>query len=154
MRVKNFKNFWAGLMFIVVGGVFAVGALEYSFGSSANPGPGYLPFGLGIILTLLGVQTFVTSLTSKVEGGGEIGAWPIRPGAWIIGAVVLFGLMLPKFGLAISLPVLIGIASFASREYRWYEVLLSAVVLTISSWAIFIKGLGLLIPLWPTLQAG
>ena len=35
-------------------------------------------------------------------------------------------------------------------EYTWRAAIINAVVLTVFSWAIFIKGLGLTIPLWPT----
>jgi len=48
------KDFWAGLMFIVAGIAFAWGATNYSFGQSARPGPGYFPFGLGLLLAVLG----------------------------------------------------------------------------------------------------
>ena len=51
--------------------------------------------------------------------------------------------------MAISLPLLIGIGSLASGEFRWKEVLANSVILTVCSWAIFIKGLGLTLPLWP-----
>lgn len=150
MKIKSEKDFWSGLMFVAVGVAFAIGALNYSFGSSARPGPAYFPFGLGIIMALLGAVILFTSLTIEVEGGDKIGPWPIKPGAWILGAVVLFGLLLPRLGMAICLPLLIGIASLAGDEFHWKEALLNAVVLTVGSWAIFIKGLGLTIPLWPT----
>jgi hypothetical protein len=52
--------------------------------------------------------------------------------------------------MAIALPLLIGIGSMASGEFRIKEVLINCVVLTVASWGIFIKGLGLTIPLWPT----
>ena len=47
-------QFWSGLMFVAVGLGFAWGATEYSFGTSARPGPGYFPFGLGILMAVLG----------------------------------------------------------------------------------------------------
>ena len=54
MKIKSQKDFWSGLMFVVVGIVFAWGATNYSFGVAARPGPGYFPFGLGILLAILG----------------------------------------------------------------------------------------------------
>lgn len=149
MKVKSEKDFWSGLMFIVIGVGFAWGALSYSFGSSARPGPAYFPFGLGVLLALLGASVLFKALTFEVEGGDKIGDWPLKQGAWILGAVVLFGLLLPKIGMAVALPVLIGVASLASGEFHWKEVLLNAVILTVGSWLIFIKGLSLTIPLWP-----
>lgn len=150
MKIKSQRDFWSGLMFIVVGIAFSWGATAYSFGSSARPGPGYFPFGLGIILALLGAIVLFKALTIEVEGGDRIGDWPIKQLLLILGAVVLFGLVLPRLGMAISLPVLIGVASLASGEFHWKEVLFNAVVLTIGSWLVFIKGLALTIPLWPT----
>ncbi|MBL8342334.1 MAG: tripartite tricarboxylate transporter TctB family protein [Rubrivivax sp.] len=150
MKIKSERDFWAGLMFLVTGIAFAWGATAYSFGSSARPGPGYFPFGLGVILALLGALILFESLTLEVEGGEKIGPWPLKQGAIILFSVVLFGLMLPKLGMAVTLPVLIAVASLASGEFNWKEVLLNVVVLTVGSWAIFIKGLALTIPLWPT----
>ena len=48
LKIKSEKDFWSGLMFMVVGVAFAWGATNYSFGSSARPGPAYFPFGLAV----------------------------------------------------------------------------------------------------------
>ena len=149
MRIKSEKNFWAGLLFIVVGIGFALGALNYNFGSSARPGPAYFPFGLGLLQALLGAVLLFGALTFETPGGDKVGHWPLKQAAIIVGSVVLFGLALPRLGLAISLPMLIGVGSLASGEFRAKEVLLNGVILTLASWAIFIKGLGLTLPLWP-----
>lgn len=154
MKIKSEKDFWSGLMFIAVGVGFAWGALNYSFGSSARPGPAYFPFGLGILQAVLGSFLVFKALTFEVEGGDRIGPWPLRQGAIILGSVVLFGLTIPKLGLAVALPLLIGIGSLASGEFRWKEVLANTVILTVASWGIFIKGLGLTLPLWPTFITG
>ena len=150
MKIKSEKDFWAGLMFVLVGIGFAWGATAYNFGNSARPGPGYFPFGLGVILALIGAFILFESLTIEVEGGEKIGLWPLKQAGVILFAVVLFGVLLPRLGMAITLPILIFISSMASGEFDWKEVLFNAVILTVGSWAIFIKGLGLTIPLWPT----
>ncbi len=152
MAIKSEKDFWSGLMFIVVGVAFAWGAAaNYNFGSSARPGPAYFPFGLGVLLAILGAVIFFKSLTVATEDGDKVGPWPIKQLVLILFAVVLFGFALPKLGMAICLPVLIGVSSLASGEFRWKEVLVNSILLTVGSWGIFIKGLGLTIPLWPVL---
>ena len=150
MKIKSEKDFWSGLMFIAVGVGFAGGATAYSFGSSARPGPAYFPFGLGILMSVLGGMVLFKALTFEVEGGDKIGPWPLKQMVLILSAVVVFGFLLPKLGMAICLPLLIGISSLASGEFHWKEVLANSVILTVASWGIFIKGLGLTIPLWPT----
>ena len=154
MKIKSQRDFWSGLMFLVTGIVFAWGATNYSFGSSASPGPGYFPVGLGVVLALLGALVLFKSLTIESEGGDPVGAFAWKPLITIVGAIVVFGIALPRLGLAVTLPLLIIITSLAGDEFHWKDVLVNCVVLTIGSWAIFILGLKLVIPLWPTFITG
>ena len=149
MKVKSQKDFWSGLMFLVTGAGFAWGALNYSFGSSARPGPGYFPFGLGVILALLGAFILFESLTIETEDGEPIGDIAWKPMVVILLSVVVFGALLPSMGLVVALPALIVVSSLASSEHRWLSSIISSVILTAFSWAIFVKGLGLTIPMLP-----
>ena len=67
------------------------------------------------------------------------------------GSVALFGAILPRLGLLISLPLLVLISSWASDEFSWKATVINAVVLTAMSWVIFVKGLSLTIPVLPTI---
>ena len=150
MKIKSQKDFWSGLMFVVMGLGFAAGATNYNFGTSARPGPGYFPFGLGILLAILGALILFKSLTVESEGGDPVGKIGWKPLGLIVLAVVLFGLALPRLGMIISLPMLIFVSSLAGDEFKLKEVLVNMLVLTVGSWLIFLKGLNLVIPLWPT----
>ncbi len=154
MKIKSQKDFWSGLMFVAVGVAFAWGALSYSFGSSARPGPGYFPFGLGILMTLLGGFILFESLVVETDDGEPVGAIAWKPLLIIVGSVVLFGLLLPRLGMAITLPILVFVSSLAGDEFHWKDALLNSVILTLGSWLIFIKGLSLVIPLWPPFITG
>jgi hypothetical protein len=153
MKIKSERDFWAGLMFLVVGIAFAWGATTYSFGSSARPGPGYFPFGLGVILAILGALILFEALTIETEDGEKVGAIAWKPLIVILAAVGIFGALLPRLGLAISLPILVLLSSWASDEFNWKASVINAVVLTVGSWLIFVKGLGLTIPVWPVMAA-
>jgi Tripartite tricarboxylate transporter TctB family len=150
LKVKSEKDFWSGLMFIAVGVAFAWGATAYNFGSSARPGPAYFPFGLGVILALLGALITFKALTFEVDGGDKIGAWAWKPLVMITAAVAIFGLTLPKLGMVIALPILVAMAALAGDEFHWKDALINSVILTVGSWFIFSWGLGLTIPLWPS----
>ena len=113
MKIKSQKDFWSGLMFVVTGLGFAAGATNYSFGTSARPGPGYFPFGLGILLAILGALVLFKSLTIESEGGDPIGHIGWKPLILIVTSVVVFGLVLPRLGMIISLPLLMLISSLA-----------------------------------------
>ena len=154
MKIKSQKDFWSGLMFVVMGLGFAAGASSYNFGSSARPGPAYFPFGLGILLAVLGALILFKALSVESEGGDPVGAIAWKPLGLIVMSVVVFGAALPRLGLFISLPILILIASLAGDEFKLKEVVINSLVLTLGSWAVFIKGLALVIPLWPAFIAG
>ena len=153
MKIKSQRDFWSGLMFVAVGLGFAWGATGYSFGQSARPGPGYFPFGLGLLLALLGAAVLFTALTIETHDGDPVGKIAWRPLSIIVGSVVLFGFILPRLGMFLSLPLLVLIAASASDEFHWKDALLNAVILTAGSWVIFIYGLKLTIPLLPWFMA-
>jgi hypothetical protein len=152
MRVKSQKDFWSGLMFMVIGAAFAWGSLNYSFGSSARPGPAYFPFGLGVLMALLGAVVLFKALTVETADGEPIGAWAWRPLLMIVGALVFVGWALPTLGMFVALPALVIVAALGGDEFRWKDAVLNAAVLTVMSWGIFVWGLSLNIPLWPSLR--
>ena len=149
MKIKSQRDFWSGLMFVCVGIAFAVGATNYSMGSSARPGPGYFPLILSAFMALLGAVVLFKSLTIETDDGDPVGAFAWRPLLVIVAAIVFFGLALPRLGLLITVPILIIITSLAGDEFSWKGVLAAAAVLTAGAWAIFIAGLKLTIPLYP-----
>lgn len=153
MKIKSEKDFWSGIMFLVVGIVFAVGATNYSMGTSARPGPGYFPLILSVILAILGAIVLFKSLTIETEGGDKIGHIAWRPLLVVVASITVFAVLLPRLGMFLSIPVLIVMVSFAGDEFKWKGVLAAAVVLTIFSWLVFVKGLGLTIPVLPSFIA-
>lgn len=154
MKIKSQKDFWSGVMFIAAGVIFAVGATNYAFGSSARPGPGYFPFGLGILMSLLGAFILFEALVVETEDGEPIGTWAWKPLVTITASVAVFGWALPLLGMSVALPLLIIISSMAGDEFHWKDVLINCVVLTVGSWVIFIWGLKLVIPMWPKFITG
>ncbi len=149
MRIGHQKDFWSGVMFMATGIGFAWGATNYSFGNEVRPGPGSFPFGLGILTAVLGLVILLKSLVYRADSAGDIQRIAWRPLLVIIGSVVLFGFTLPHLGLFVALPLLVITTALAGDEFRLREVLLNATVLTVGSWAVFVLGLNLIIPLWP-----
>jgi hypothetical protein len=151
MKIKSERDFWSGLMFLAVGIGFAWGATTYSFGNSARPGPGYFPFGLGILLAVLGAMVLFKALTIETEDGEKVGHFAWKPLIVILVSVGVFGVLIPRLGMLISLPLLVLMSSWASDEFSLKATVINAVVLTTMSWVIFVKGLSLTIPVLPTI---
>jgi hypothetical protein len=141
-------------MFVVIGIGFAWGATNYKFGSSARPGPGFFPLGLGFLMAILGAVVLFKALVVETEDGEPVGAWAFRPLLIVMGSVGLFGYTLPLLGMAVALPILVLMCSLAGDEFHWKDAIVSVVVLTLGSWLIFIKGLNLVIPVWPKFITG
>jgi len=59
---------------------------------------------------------------------------------------LLFGLIVRGAGLVIALPVLVIVSSYASIQFRWKAALALAAALTFSCILIFLKGLGVPLP--------
>lgn len=173
MKIKSQRDFFSGLMFVIVGVMFAVGAMNYRMGPaclaqdpcatglfarftqlSARPGAGYFPLGLSVLMVILGAVVLFKSLTIETEGGDLIGAVAWRPLIVIVVAIAVFGATITTLGLLIAVPILIVISSFADDEFKWVGVIINAAVLTVFSWLVFVYGLKLTIPLWPSVVAG
>ncbi len=157
MLIKSQKDFFAGLMFAVVGVSFAIGATEYSLGTAARMGAGYFPFLLGTILAIIGAVICLLSFRSKAVDGDKIGKWAFKPLVFILGANLAFGALMvgvpvlgiPQFGLIVGIYGLTIIASLAGNSFKWKEVLILATVLAIGSYVAFVKLLNLQFPVWP-----
>jgi hypothetical protein len=139
IRVKNPQDFWAGLLFLVVGCLALWFGRGYAFGTATKMGPGYLPTVLSWALVLIGA---FLSLRALALEGPSIEASLIRPQVFILLAIIVFGLLIERFGLAPAIVVVTLIAALASREMRWREALLVAVGLAALCVGLFIYLLG------------
>ena len=160
--IKSQKDFFSGLMFAIIGGGFAWGATNYSIGTGARMGPGYFPLLLGILLAVLGAFTVFYSLIEHTEDGDKIGTFAWRPIIYILGANVIFGILLaglprlglPPMGLIAAIYALTIIASKAGDVFKFKEVLMLATFLSVLSYLAFIKLISLQMPVWPTFITG
>ena len=146
MKIKAPRDFWAGLMFIAFGIGFAWVAQNYQMGTSVRMGPAYFPTVLGWLLAVLGLAILLQSFIST---GPPVAKFYFRPLVLIVLAVVLFGILLKPLGLVLSIAVLVGLGAFGGFEFKSKEVAILYVVLAIFSVWVFVKGLGLPIPVWP-----
>lgn len=162
MKIKSQKDFFAGLMYLVVGLAFAIGATNYNVGSAARMGPGYFPLILGVILALIGVVISFNATVSGPDNGDPIGKWAWRQIFFILGANFAFGILLvgvpqlgiPGFGLIVAIYGLVLIASFARKEADIKETLILATILAVGSYVVFVWALNLQFPVWPSFIVG
>jgi hypothetical protein len=151
VRIRNPKDFWAGVLFALVGvAAIALGS-RYNLGTAARMGPGYFPRILGMLLIALGGAIALRGLRTD---GAAMPGWRWWSTLVVLGSVVLFGLIVNRAGLALSTVILIVLASSASSEFRWKEALISGVFLAALAVGVFIIGLKLQLPIWPPFLQG
>lgn len=149
MGARSERDLAAGLLFVVTGVGFAWASTAYDFGSSANPGPAYFPFGLGVLLALLGAVVLFRAMSVETEGGERIGAIGWRPLGLVVGSIALFSLALPRLGLPLTVVLTVLLVSRASRESRLREALPLALALALFCSLLFVGALKLNLPLGP-----
>jgi hypothetical protein len=146
LKIGHPKDFWAGVLYVTFGLSAIIIAANYPMGNAARMGPGWFPRALGILLILLGSALALRALKLK---GTPIDPWHWRPTATVLISVVIFGMIVPRVGVALSTIFLIVAASSASKEFKPREALISGVVLAALSVGVFVIGLNMQLPIWP-----
>ena len=146
MRIRSPKDFWAGLIFVVLGAAFVALALQYRLGDLHRIGPGMFPTLVGSLLVGLGL---IVTARALVLEGPPIERVQARPLIVSLAAIALFALALQWLGLVAAIAVLVVVGASASREVRLLQVLALAIFLILFAIAVFVWLLGLPLPLWP-----
>ena len=162
MKIGHSKDFWGGTLFAVLGLLFALIARGlpgatfmpgYSMGTPARMGPGFFPFYLGVILFVLGVVIAVGGVRGKPGPESEVEKFHWGPILYVLGSVVVFGLLLKPIGMLLAGLILVVGASLGSHDFRPKQVVILGLVLTIFCAFVFVGGLKLPIPLCPDIES-
>lgn len=162
MQIKSRKDFVSGLMFIAVGAAFAIGATNYTVGNAARMGPGYFPLLLGSLLASGGGIVLLGSFTAQRADGGLIGKIAWKPLLLIVGANLVFGVLLggvqtlniPAMGLIAAIFAVVIISSMAGDRFVFRGALILACILAVGSYLTFVVGLSLQFQVWPSFITG
>ena len=143
--IKSPKDFFAGLMFLVIAAVFAIGVHELPIGTAFRMGPGYFPLVLVLLLAVFGLIILISGIRVP---GAPIGTIPWRGIALITLPVIFFGMTLKGLGLIPSLTITVFVTSLGSRLWDLKTSIAITVVLVVFSWLVFVRGLGLPLSLY------
>ncbi len=144
---RDRKDFNAGILYIAIGAFFAGFATNYPMGTAVRMGPAYFPSILGAMLAALGLILVVRAFFVRDAELPTRTHW--RPLLFILGAVLLFAVLIDRAGLIASCAVMMMVGSFGGWDFRWKEQVLSAIGMTAACVGIFYFGLGLPFRLFP-----
>jgi hypothetical protein len=140
---QNPKDFWTGLIYVAFGAAFIWIGQDYGMGTAFRMGPAYFPTVLGGILILIG---FISLARSFMQPGTPISAFTIKGLVTVVGSTLVFGFIVRGAGLAVALPILVIMSGYASVDFRWGRMIALAVGVTVFCVFVFIKGLGVPLP--------
>ncbi len=147
--LKN-KDLLAGLMFIVIGVIFSVGASNYQMGTAARMGPGWFPSVLGGIMTALGALIAALGLKNQAAWAASEGiGWTWKPVVILTAAVILFGAVLQPLGMIPAILLLTFISGVAAHDKNYKELAMITVIMCLFCAAVFVWGLKLQMKLFP-----
>ena len=139
--LKN-KDFLAGALFVAAGAIFFWIGRDYGMGTSRRMGPGYFPTVLSVIMMVIGAGVLLVSLRSKEQAAGI--AW--RGIASVVLGTVAFGVLIRGGGILIAVAALVLISAAGNPQSRWLPMVVFAAAMAALCWLIFVKSLGLPIP--------
>ena len=67
LSIRNQKDFAAGVIYVISGAGFALGALNYKVGEAARMGPGWFPLWIGILLVAVGLLVIGGSVKASAS---------------------------------------------------------------------------------------
>ena len=149
--IRHPRDFWAGVLFIFIGGSACLIALDYAMGNAGRMGPGYFPRTLGIMLSLIGAGLVLRSFRIA---GERVLLPTYKPLIIVLVSVLVFGLIVSETGLVVATIVMVLMSSVASHEYRWKESIVAALALAVFVVITFRYGLSLQLPTWPPALVG
>lgn len=142
--IRHPKDFWTGTIFLFFGLAAVIIGQDYPMGTAGKMGPAYFPAVLGSLLALIGLTAVIRSF---VRSGEPVGKFYVKEIILILSAVLLFGALMRGAGLIAAVVVLVVLSAYASPKFKWVPALVLAGGLAAFSVLVFVKLLGLPMPM-------
>ncbi|MBD9596390.1 tripartite tricarboxylate transporter TctB family protein [Ensifer sp. ENS05] len=149
LRIVKNKDVICAVVFGALGTGFVADSLSIAFGTPMDMGPAFFPRMVGCMLVFFALAIGIKGVAEALIEKGEDLKIALLPIVYVFVAIGLFVLTLRSLGLIIASLLLVGVTGIASRDRRWLEVAIMAVVLSIVAGLLFVYGLGLQAPLLP-----
>ena len=144
--VKNSNQVFTGVFLILVAMLAFYLAWPLGRTTEVGLGPGFVPYMFAFAQVILGGMLVMQGFRGDRQPAD---AWKLRPLVLVLASVAFFALSIQKMGLVVALSGLVLISCAAHQETTWREALALAIGSVVVSALVFVKALGLVIPIWP-----
>lgn len=138
--LRNAKDFWSGIIFILFGVAAVVIGRNYAMGTAGKMGPAYFPTILGGLLAIIGAISVARSMYRASDAVEKIA---VKELFIVLLATIMFSVMVRGMGLLPAVLVLVMVSGYASVRFKVAPFFAVAVGLAVFSVLVFVKGLGL-----------
>jgi hypothetical protein len=146
MGNRDIRDVLAGLAMMGIGAFMGWYAYnQYDIGQLNRMGPGFFPVGLGALLAVVG---FLIALPALFRPGSPI-KLEGRTLLMVSISIIVFSFLLKSLGIIFATLAAVLISSLADRELSWKARFLVAIGVAVITWAVFILGLSMVLPVWP-----
>jgi hypothetical protein len=130
----------ANILWVGLGCALCLGSLKLGLGTPGDPSPGFLPFGTGMLISVLGFLQLGMLVFKKGRDDGQASIRAVtdwkRP-ACVVVILALYGLLLPHLGyLVATFFVMLGLFSICGHG-RWKLASIGSLLVTIMTYVIF-----------------
>jgi hypothetical protein len=136
----KYSDFISGIFWLIVGLLLSIWSLSYRTGSIINPGPGFLPLGLGLLLIFLSLILLWQAKKSFFVK--EKGTSAFSPGIWKKAYTVLILLLASFFfesiGYLLTIFLFIFSLMLGQNLKNWKKILFIALFTTVGVYIIFV----------------
>lgn len=146
--MKN-RDLVSSIVWIVLGGLFAVGGLQHGLMRRGVPGPGFLPFFSGVALIFTSLFILIPALRrnatpEKIDFSPEQGSF--KKVLLALAALVVFGMGMEYAGFALTTFLFMLLVPRIMDRTRWFFLASMAFVTAVASYLLFVVLLELNLP--------
>lgn len=145
LRINCSNDALFGIALVASGVTGLILSSDLAIGSATAMGPGYVPRMLGWLTVGLGA---LVVLRGMLAVGAPATGWALRPLLAVAAAIGLF-MLVERTGLVLAVAGVTLVAALGDRQTRWREAAMLATLLAAFAALVFVKALGLGLPLWP-----
>ena len=143
IAVNKPKDLILGIIFLLTS-IFVISvATGYDIGTTRQMGPGYLPVVMGICLGAIAIILIGRSFLGARE---PYEPFSIRPTMYVLGAALLFAILIRPLGLLITIFLLVASAALADGRRELIPIVTLAAIISVGATLLFPLALGQQIP--------
>ena len=137
----KYSEIIGGIFWLIFGSIVTVLATGYQIGSVTQPGPGFLPLGVGVLLIFFSLVILGQGLKSLKNLQAVV---PFsKPGglkkvAYIASILLVLGFFFEELGLLITVFLLLALSMVVAELKSWKKIIFMALVTTLGVYILFV----------------